>query len=185
MLENAAVPAVADRVNATADQVEPDRLRDVDELGFELVRFVRLLGKAKSRFAGHKSGVESAAYALLVHLVGDGPQRLTALADAVHSDASTVSRQIGSLVRHGLVERRADPQDGRACLLAATEDGEQLFRQLRCQRTAVVAEILAEWSRADIRLLVNLLDRLNSSMETFEPVPAGETGGRFGTEGRN
>lgn len=180
MLENPAVPATAGRT------VEPERLQDADQLGLELVRFVRLLSKAKSHFQGPKRpGIESAAYALLVHLVGDGPQRLTALADAVHSDASTVSRQIGSLVRHGLVERRADPQDGRACLLAATDDGQHLFKELRCHRTEIVAQILAEWSRTDVRLLVNLLDRLNSSMETFEPVTAGITGEGFGTEGRN
>lgn len=170
---------------ASAAQSTPEELADADALGFELVRFGRLVGRAKAQFAAqNKSGIESAAYALLVHLVGDGPQRLTALADAVHSDTSTVSRQVGALVRHGLVERRADPQDGRACQLAATENGRRTFHQHRCHRTAAMAELVSSWPRADVRQLVSLLDRLNTDMETFEPEVPGEAGDLVRTEGR-
>ena len=52
----------------------------------------------------------------------EGPHRSNALAEAVHSDPSTVSRQIAALVKVGYVERRPDPADGRACLLAATDE---------------------------------------------------------------
>lgn len=170
---------------ATA-QSTPEELSAADALGFELVRFGRLLSRAKARFtAQHKAGIESAAYALLVHLVGDGPQRLTALADSVHSDTSTVSRQVGALVRHGLVERRADPFDGRACLLAATDEGERTFHDYRCQRTAAVAALLSNWPREDVRTLVGLLGRLNTDMETFEPDPAGEPGDLVRHRGEN
>ena len=51
---------------------------------------------------------------LLVHLVKGGPQRSGALAEAVHSDPSTISRQVAHLVRLGLVERTADPEDREA-----------------------------------------------------------------------
>lgn len=170
----------------SAGQSTPEQLADADALGFELVRFGKLLTRAKARFASqHKSAIESAAYALLVHLVGDGPQRLTALADAVHSDTSTVSRQVGALVRHGLVERRADPLDGRACLLAATEDGERTFHQYRCHRTAAVAAMLARWPRDDVQHLVSLLGRLNTDMETFEPDAPGEAGDLVRHRGEN
>ena len=43
-----------------------------------------------------------------------------ALAAAVHSDPSTVSRQVAALVRAGLIERQADPEDGRASVLVPT-----------------------------------------------------------------
>jgi hypothetical protein len=59
----------------------------------------------------------------------DGPRRAGALADAVHSDPSTISRQIGHLVKLGYVERTADPEDGRATLLAATDEGRRVLEE--------------------------------------------------------
>src|SRR5262245_11500612 len=68
-------------------------------------------------------GFDRSAFILLKNLIHMGPSRSSALAAAVHSDPSTVSRQVAALVRDGLVERRADQDDGRASLLAATPAG--------------------------------------------------------------
>ena len=118
---------------ATPD--EPQEDSTADEIGSQLVRLVRLIERKQARYhAEHPDAVERATYLLLVHLVKDGPRRAGALADAVHSDPSTVSRQVAHLVRLGLVERTADPVDGRATLLAATAEGRRVFeenRQLR------------------------------------------------------
>lgn len=148
-----------------------DELRDADALGMQLVRMGRMLAHTKARFLRRRTddGLETASYVLLFHLLGDGPQRTTALADAVYSDTSTVSRQIAALVRHGLVERRADPQDGRACLLAATEKGQNVLRQHRTQRNDAIARLLGDWPKADIRNLISLLDRMNTELENFPP----------------
>ncbi|KAA2251388.1 winged helix-turn-helix transcriptional regulator [Solihabitans fulvus] len=145
-------------------------LDTADELGFQLVRFIRLVGRASAQFTtAQKGGIERASYALLAHLVLDGPQRTTALAEAVHSDTSTVSRQSGALVQHGLVERRADPDDGRACLLAATERGTRVFEHNRRERNRHIARLTDHWPDEDRRTLVTLLDRFNSDCETYRP----------------
>lgn len=147
-----------------------DQMQDADELGVQLVRLGRMMAHAKARFLRRNDdGLETASYVLLFHLLGDGPQRTTALADAVHSDTSTVSRQIAALVRHGLVERRADPQDGRACLLAATVKGQDMLHQHRTQRNEEIAGLLGHWPRADIRHLISLLDRMNTELENYPP----------------
>ena len=71
------------------------RLADTDALSRELVRLVRLVDRSRADFAAQcRDGVERAAYVLLARLVGEGPQRLSALAEAVHSDPSTVSRPV-------------------------------------------------------------------------------------------
>jgi DNA-binding MarR family transcriptional regulator len=106
---------------------------------------------------------------LLGSLVFDGPRRMTALAEAVHSDPSTVSRQVSSLVADGLVERQADPEDGRACLLAATAQGHELFAELRRKRTEHLAALLSGWDRDDQLRLVELFGRLNSDIENYQP----------------
>ena len=144
-----------------------------DKLGRELVRFVRLINYFKTHVnKPTKGGVEGSAYPLLGSLVFDGPRRMTALAEAVHSDPSTVSRQISSLVTNGLVERQADPVDGRACLLAATAQGHELFDELRRKRTEHLAALLSEWDRDDRLRLVELFGRLNSDIESYQPDPS-------------
>ena len=109
------------------------------DLGDQLMRLVRLVERAGTRLKGGDDGVDRASYLLLVHLVRQGPRRLTTLAEAVHSDPSTVSRQVAALVRNGLVERLADPDDGRASLLAATPTGQRVHADNRRLRDAFVA----------------------------------------------
>jgi DNA-binding MarR family transcriptional regulator len=140
-----------------------------DKLGRELVRFARLINHFKTHVTKPTRGVEGAAYPLLGSLVFDGPRRMTALAEAVHSDPSTVSRQISTLVSSGLVERQADPVDGRACLLAATAQGHELFDELRRKRTEHLAALLSGWDRGDQLRLVELFGRLNTDIESYQP----------------
>jgi DNA-binding MarR family transcriptional regulator len=145
-----------------------------DELAHQLIRLVSMTSRAKAQFTSVAAdGIERAAYALLAHLVREGPQRTTALADAVHSDTSTVSRQVSALVQQGLVERKADPEDGRACLLVATDAGQRIFDRARAERTRHLSALLAEWPQSDRRTLVMLLDRFNDDFENYHPV--GET----------
>jgi DNA-binding MarR family transcriptional regulator len=143
----------------------------------EFMRFGRLVKRATTRLASQQAdGIEQAAYFLLAVLATEGPQRTTALAEAVHSDTSTVSRQAGALVRHGLVERQADPADGRACLLAATAEGQRTFEHERRARTEQIAEILADWSPAEIHVVADALNRLNSEFERHDPHNTGPSG---------
>lgn len=160
---------------AEVDDIDPARLDRADEVGHQLIRFIRLVSRVGSHIAsGQKDGVETAAYALLACLVMEGPQRTTALAESVYSDISTVSRQSASLVRLGLVERRPDPQDGRACLLAATPEGERVFEYNRRQRDAHIAQMLADWDEADVRTLTRLLGRFNTDFEAYRGTLLGE-----------
>ncbi|HEY4020831.1 MAG TPA: MarR family winged helix-turn-helix transcriptional regulator [Pseudonocardiaceae bacterium] len=158
----------------TEDRVRPpeptdEQYENAEAILNQLMRFMRLSKRAASRFtSAHSDGIEQAAYVILYVLVSEGPRRTTALAEAVHSDTSTVSRQVGALVRHGLVERQADPADGRACLLAATPRGLECFEAHHKARTAEMIQVLANWSNEDLRGGAELLDRLNGELERHE-----------------
>lgn len=115
-------------------------------------------------------GLDKLAYAMLFCLVQDGPQRTGKLAEVLHAEISTVSRQTRSLVAHGLVERRADPIDGRACVLAATDEGGRVFAENRRQRNLWIAEVPADWPAADRSCSIALLDRLNRGIESTPPL---------------
>jgi DNA-binding MarR family transcriptional regulator len=144
----------------------PDELHTADEIGSQLVRLVRLIERMQARYhAEHPDAVDRATYLLLVHLVKDGERRASALAEAVHSDPSTVSRQVAQLVRLGLVERVADPVDGRATLLVATEEGRRVFDENRQLRNRRIAELTADWSDDDRRRFARLLTRFTDDFE--------------------
>lgn len=150
------------------------RTQELDRLGGELYRLLRMMERVQARQAARApDGLERATYLLLVHLVTDGPRRLGALADAVHSDASTVSRQAAALVKLGLVERRADPDDGRASLLAATDDGVRVFEDKRRRRNELFDQLLAGWTEEDRHTLGDLLARFNDDYERFFLCPGG------------
>ncbi|QIZ38763.1 MarR family winged helix-turn-helix transcriptional regulator [Saccharopolyspora sp. ASAGF58] len=145
-------------------------LDTAEELGAQLTRLVRLVHRAKSQFTKKgPDGIEQSAYAILFRLIQDGPQRTGRLAEALHSEISTISRQSNALVQHGLVERQADPDDGRASLLAPTAEGQRIFREAHDQRARWLAEVLADWSQADRQALTSLFARLNTDIEARTP----------------
>ncbi|MEJ3657372.1 MarR family transcriptional regulator [Actinomycetes bacterium KLBMP 9759] len=146
-----------------------EQLAIADEVATQLFRLVRLVERAQvQHHAANPDAVERATYLLLVHLVKDGPRRAGALAEAVHSDPSTISRQIGHLVKLGYVERTADPEDGRATLLAATELGKRVYQQNRARRNEWIASMFDNWSAADGARFAELLGRFTTDFETVK-----------------
>lgn len=148
--------------------VPDSELATADAVSTQLVRLVRLLDRAHAQYQAEcPDALERATYHLLVHLVKDGPRRAGALADAVHSDPSTVSRQIAHLVQLGLVERTADPADGRATLLAATDEGRRVFEENRRLRIEKVAAMLTGWAPEERHTFAELLGRFATDFERF------------------
>lgn len=134
-------------------------------LAHEVSRLSRSLHALKTRFAArHGDSGSWSSYALLSQLVRTGPQRPSALADAVHADPSTMSRQVADLLRLGLGERRTDPADGRAWLVEVTPAGQRAFTSMCEQRDAMFATLVADWDPGDVRRLGDLLGRLNDGL---------------------
>ncbi len=155
--------------------ITSEELRTADDIGNQLVRLVRLMERVQSQYqAEHPDAVDRATYLLLVHLAKDGARRAGALAEAVHSDPSTVSRQVAHLVQLGLVQRVADPADGRATLLVATAEGRRVFDENRQLRNRRIAAMLADWPDDDRRAFARLLTRFTDAFESHKlGTPAG------------
>ncbi|MEJ2861076.1 MarR family winged helix-turn-helix transcriptional regulator [Actinomycetospora flava] len=149
-----------------------DRWLVSDRLGHQLIRVMRAVERAKAGKSVGPDGVERAAYVLLARLVLEGPRRSNALAESVHSDPSTVSRQVAGLVRAGLVERRPDPEDGRATLLAPTDEGLRVFHANRDRRNREIGAMTEYWDEGDRVRLVELLEQLAGDLERHHaPTP--------------
>jgi DNA-binding MarR family transcriptional regulator len=99
-------------------------------------------------------------------IANEGPLRASALAEYLKSDPSTVSRQVAGLVKDGLLERRSDPDDGRASLLALTPKADAVVAEHDRVRLAQFAEMLAGWSDADLHRFAAMLSRFTAAYET-------------------
>lgn len=116
----------------------------VEQLMIDLQRTAKAFAAMRNVAPVLHPGVENASITLLFKLTAE-PLRVGELADRVHSDISTVSRQVSYLVQSGLVEKTPDPDDRRAQVLALTDRGRELARRLRQQRCQLLVEVLRDW----------------------------------------
>ena len=62
-------------------------------------------------------------------------------------------------------ERRADPEDGRACLLVPTAKGEAVLSEHNAIRLQHFTGMLDGWSDADLRTFADLLQRFTDDFD--------------------
>jgi len=93
-------------------------------------------------------------------------------AQALQLAPNTVSTLVGRLVEAGLLERRADPADGRAARLQLTTTGTARVRRWRRHRAEVLArglDTLDDDERAALAAALGPLRRLGENLDTLVP----------------
>ncbi|AOS61165.1 transcriptional regulator [Actinoalloteichus hymeniacidonis] len=143
---------------------------EVEAVGQAIARVVRMSNCATAHAGrlGVPSGWEKATYLVLFHLEA-GARRSGSVAEALHLDPSTISRQVATLVKSGLVERTIDPEDGRASLLSITEQGRSILAAHRATRRELIDRMITDWPSRDRQDLARLLTRLADALETKLP----------------
>ena len=97
-----------------------ESLRQLErEVGVMIRRIRRVIG---DRARAVHDDLQPASYLMLSWLADEGPVRASSMVDHFGIDKGAVSRQLQHLVELGLIERTPDPADGRATLVAASED---------------------------------------------------------------
>lgn len=134
------------------------------EIADAMVSLIHTYQNLKSRVA-NSLDPELASLFLLVRLVKGGPKRAKELADAMCADQSTVSRQVAALVKSGLIERQADPDDGRASILVPTDLGRERVQEHFVNRGQGVEPIIADWPESDRGQFLRLLRLYNTVLE--------------------
>lgn len=138
----------------------------VADVADTVVELVRSFQRAKARYLSvAQHDVEWSARMVLRLLAAHGPMRAGAIAECLHSDPSTVSRQVAALVKDGLVERKADPEDGRASILALTPKADDVLAEHERLRLAHFAGMLSDWSAADLSRFATMLRRFTNDFE--------------------
>lgn len=103
--------------------------------------------------------LDQPSHQTLRHLLAWGAMRPSALAEALGTGASHVSKIVRRLEQDGLVQRTADPSDGRATLISLTAAGEEAARGVYELGDRMIAEVLDGWSASDIRRFTALAER--------------------------
>jgi DNA-binding MarR family transcriptional regulator len=92
----------------------------------------------------------------LIEIAVVGPLRLRNLASRMDTTPATASRAVDALEQLDFAERRSDPADGRAILIAATPRGKRWAETRRQLLLSVLEEVAASVSPAVTRELAVL-----------------------------
>jgi DNA-binding MarR family transcriptional regulator len=122
------------------------------------------IGRTNRRLRQEGGGeLPSSQYSALVSVDRFGP--LTPSEVAVHEriQRPTATRVIGKLEECGLVQRTADPRDGRSALIAITPAGSQLLEQVRHAKDVYLEarlETLSARELATLQEAARILERM-------------------------
>lgn len=141
-----------------------DRTEHADGLATSLIHAIKTLQALRHTMPRHHPAVDPLSYPVLFRLLA-GPMRVGDLASVLYTDISTVSRQASALQTHGLLDKVADPDDGRAQLLSLSAEGHALLRRVRVERARMFTELLEDWEEGDIARFTTYLDRLTLTLE--------------------
>ena len=139
-----------------------------DGLG-ELAARLRLVITRTARRLRQEAGTElsPSQTAALATIERHGPLTPSGLAELERVQRPTATRIVARLTDQALVERIADPADGRSFTVAATPQGRALLNKLRTRKNAYLARRLRRLDKAD-------LDALERAAEILEQVLEGE-----------
>ncbi|MGH3153259.1 MAG: MarR family winged helix-turn-helix transcriptional regulator [Streptosporangiaceae bacterium] len=110
-------------------------------------------------------GLSMARTKVLRRLHEQGPIRQNVLAAGLGLSPHTITDIVDGLERAGMAERRPDPTDRRAKLVAITDAGEAGLDVANATRERLLKQIFGALSEADRETFLRLLDRLAGASE--------------------
>ncbi len=101
--------------------------------------------------------------AALATIERHGPLTPSELAELERIKRPTATRVLNRLEEEGLIDRAADPSDGRSAVICVTKSGSTLLKKLRSRKNAYLARRLRELPDDDVAALeraAEVLERL-------------------------
>ncbi|MET0426585.1 MAG: MarR family winged helix-turn-helix transcriptional regulator [Actinoplanes sp.] len=135
----------------------------------EALKAVRVF---KGRLAPHTTAVPPGTLGILGAIGTGRGSHVKDLAADCALDPSTVSRAVAALVKADLVERAADPDDGRASVLAVTDHGRNALDTVVAQHEEQLAEALHDWTPEELAAFSAMLRRFTNDLITTKLLEA-------------
>ena len=111
------------------------------------------------------AGIEPGSHPVLFAIRHE-PSRVTEIAERLRLDVSVVSRHVSALESRGLVDKSADPRDGRAWVVRLTGAGERLVEDIIDARGRWLSELLHDWTPEQAEDFDAHLGRLVAALDT-------------------
>ncbi|HEY2564721.1 MAG TPA: MarR family transcriptional regulator [Acidimicrobiales bacterium] len=147
---------------------------DIDAVTDAVLTVSRLLVAVSAHsIAAADEAITVAQFRLLVVLSTHGPLNLTALAEHLVINPSGATRMVDRLVGSGLVSRQSHPTSRRELVVALTNSGARVVRDVSTSRRAEISRIVSRMTPTTRRWLVHAL--LAFAHAGHEPSPTGHT----------
>jgi DNA-binding MarR family transcriptional regulator len=149
-------------------------LKHDDLLNYQLKRLLTLGGAPAIRLCEGRFGVARMEWRLLAALAEDGAMPLSALVSRTAIDQARVSRAVERLVGKQLVQRtpvaktalrQPGERAGSRQLLALTDAGHELYREMFPALARINSRIMAALDEDQARMLEDLLQRLTAQAQ--------------------
>jgi DNA-binding MarR family transcriptional regulator len=131
-------------------------------LRMAIVRTARRLRQEAAGAVGELTPTSAAALATVER---HGPLTPSELAEIERVRRPTATRTLRVLGEAGLVQRAADPEDGRSALLSITAAGRDRLRRLRGRKNAYLARRMRDLPAADVEVLERAAQILEGILE--------------------
>ena len=131
--------------------------RDLYGLAEALDQVARWVGQTIPR-----ADLHGVALSVLNVLSTNRPQRMSQLAERERISQSGMTGVIHRLARAGLIERNAEPADGRIVLVTVTAEGRALLVDVQAARVQAPAEQLSRLPESEQDALCAAVDALNA-----------------------
>jgi len=124
---------------------------------------VRTARRLRQEAAAETSGLTPTSTAALATIERHGPMTPSEIAAIERVKRPTITRTLGCLEREGLIDRAADPADGRSSLVSVNAAGRERLRRLRGRKNAYLARRMRNLSDEEVETLeraAEILERM-------------------------
>lgn len=130
------------------------------------------------------SEYSAAQASALTVLVDHGPMRMGELAERESIRMPTATALVDGLSRNGLVERRPDPEDRRAVVVAMTDHGRAVVDRVRGERDHILTDAIEKLSADERAALAAAAPALRALRRRLDDYADDELSTRPATEER-
>ena len=124
----------------------------------------RLRSRIRTESGMRSTGIPISQLAVLARIIDEGPTTAAALAAGEHVTQQAIAQSLATLKERGLVEKQADPSDGRKSLVTATAAGRKLRDGITASRdewlTQAIDAAVRPEERPLLREAIDLLERI-------------------------
>jgi DNA-binding MarR family transcriptional regulator len=126
---------------------------------------VRTARRLRQEAAAETTGLTPTSVAALATIERHGPMTPSEIAEIERVKRPTVTRTLGCLEREGLIDRAADPADGRSALVSVNAAGRERLRRLRKRKNAYLARRMRDLSDEEVETLARAAEILERMRE--------------------